>query len=154
MNGLIAAARAYPSATFVVDYNDTTQQRINDKSPSTRNVGGRYIGTVTVDNSHTLLPHGAGRMVWENGIAYDGGWLHGMYHGVGAKTYSKGGGYSGGWTLGKRSGLGVSMYGGKWGYDCWEGPFVDDLPDGIGAMTSVEGATAEFEFCKGEPVTK
>jgi len=154
MNGLIAAARAYPSATFVVDYNDTTQQRIDDKSPSTFRIDGRYIGTVTVDNSQTLLPHGAGRMVWENGIAYDGGWLHGMYHGVGRKTYSKGGGYSGGWRLGKRSGLGVSMYGGKWGYDCWEGPFVDDLPDGVGTMTCVEGTTAEFEFCKGEPVTK
>ena len=48
--------------------------------------------------------------------------------------YSRGGGYIGDWVDGKRHGWGTSLYSGKWGYDRWVGPFVDDLPHGEGTM--------------------
>ena len=107
-------------------------------------------------------------MSWENGITYSGAWHIGQYHGHGAKTYSKGGGYVGNWRHGKREGFGVSIYGGKWGYDRWEGQFVDDKPHGEGLMYPAqeegpEGSEAEegvetetavpFAFEHGEPRT-
>ena len=92
-------------------------------------------------------------MTWDNGITYEGGWLHGMYHGVGTKGYSRGGGYVGPWLLGRRDGVGVSLFGGKWGFEQWEGLFVDDLPHGAGVMTLCGGGTRSFEFVRGEPAT-
>ena len=42
----------------------------------------------------------------------------------------------------------MSIYGGKWGYDRWEGQFVDDKPHGEGLMYPAqeegpEGSEAE-----------
>merc|ERR1719453_1343076 len=86
-------------------------------------------------------------MEWSNGIIYIGQWKAGKYHGYGAKLYSKGGGYVGDWVDGKRHGWGTSLYDGKWGYDRWEGPFVDDKPHGKGTMYSAdERVVVEFEL--------
>ena len=42
---------------------------------------------------------------------------------------------------------GTSLYDGKWGYDRWEGPFVDDKPHGKGTMYSAdEPVVVEFEL--------
>ena len=35
--------------------------------------------------------------------------------------------------------IGAALYGGKWGYDRWEGRFVDDLMHGEGIMYMVDG---------------
>ena len=56
------------------------------------------------------------------------GW--GARRAVGAR--GTGGGFRGAWGDGLRHGDGANLYGGKWGYDRWEGPFVDDKPHGIG----------------------
>ena len=152
-SNFVASARAYSGATFVVDYNEGTHL-IDDGSPSTIGVSGSYTGHVVVDTRSTssyILPHGRGSFSWENGITYEGSWMNGMYHGFGKKMYSKGGGYIGNWSMGKRVGVGVSLYSGKWGYEQWEGPFVDDKPHGMGVMTTVEGVAMEFEFAEGEP---
>lgn len=86
-------------------------------------------------------------MEWSNGITYVGQWRGGKFHGFGAKLYSKGGGYVGDWVEGKRHGWGTSLYDGKWGYDRWEGPFVDDRPHGQGTMYGAdEPVVVEFEF--------
>jgi hypothetical protein len=112
---------------------------LSDGSPSTEGVPGRYHGqwmsSGSSRDSPSGRPTGKGTMAWDNGITYSGHWDEaGRYHGHGSKTYSRGGGYEGQWQHGKRHGWGVSFYGGKWGYDRWEGPFVDDMPHGQGTM--------------------
>ena len=48
---------------------------------------------------------------------------------------------------GKRQGWGTTYYDGKWGYDRWEGPFVDDVPHGKGTMFEVgDPFVAEFDM--------
>ena len=96
-------------------------------------------------------PHGEGTMVWDNGITYSGTWSHGMFHGAGEKLYSRGGGYSGEWVEGRRQGVGSHIYAGKFGYEQWDGPFVDDQPHGAGKMTYVGGKVGAFEFVNGKP---
>ena len=97
-------------------------------------------------------PHGKGTMVWDNGITYVGTWSHGAFHGAGEKLYSRGGGYSGEWVEGRRQGAGSHIYAGKFGYEQWDGPFVDDQPHGAGEMTYVGGKVGAFEFENGKPV--
>ena len=47
----------------------------------------------------------------------------------------------------------MSFYDGKWGYEQWEGSFVDDKPHGEGVMVVREGgARVPFAFERGEPV--
>eukprot|EP00756_Hemistasia_phaeocysticola_P054967 Hpha_TRINITY_DN30884_c0_g1::TRINITY_DN30884_c0_g1_i1::g.155608::m.155608 len=123
---------------------------LDDGSPSTAGVAGRYVGgwrklSEAASAGLPGLPEGRGRMEWENGITYVGQWQNGKYHGYGAKLYSKGGGYIGEWVDGKREGWGCSIYDGKWGYDRWEGPFVNDKPHGKGTMYRVDDP-AELEF--------
>ena len=95
-------------------------------------------------------------MRWANGVEYEGGWCAGAYHGRGRKAYSRGGAYDGAWAHGRRHGRGASVYDGKWGYDRWEGPFVDDKPHGVGTMRMRDASAppVAFEFDRGEPVTR
>ncbi len=111
---------------------DGPVQNLDDGSPSTVGVDGHYCGAWDPVEER---PHGdAGKMSWTNGVTYDGQWRNGVFHGVGAKMYSRGGGYSGEWQDGVRHGWGTSFYHGKWGYDRWVGPFVNDQPHGEGTM--------------------
>ena len=146
---LDGAAAMYPSSTFVVPFTEEAYGYLDDGSPSTMHVDGIYTGQISCTGDGGILPHGAGLMTWENGISFDGGWLLGQYHGQGTKSYSKGGGYEGPWHKGKRSGLGISRYDGKWGYDRWEGSFVDDRPHGHGIMYMEDGSKKTFEFDMG-----
>jgi hypothetical protein len=160
-NTLASCARAYPKATYVMEYtSDDTEyshaRLLDDGSPSTVGIGGVYVGTVRASDTAkdaVPLPHGHGVMTWDNGISYQGSFCHGLYHGFGSKLYSKGGGYVGSWHLGKREGLGISLFEGKWGYEQWSGNFVKDLPHGMGIMDPInDGAPFPFEFKHGEPV--
>lgn len=89
---------------------------------------------------------------WDNGITYKGWVKEGRFHTVGAKGYSKGGGYRGSWEDGKRQGEGVSLYGGKFGYERWEGEFVDDKAHGVGFAELVGGGFETLEFDGGKVV--
>ena len=91
---------------------------------------------------------------WENGITYRGWMNEGKFHGEGTKLYSKGGGYVGVWAQGKREGMGLSVYGGKFGFEQWEGGFINDKPEGRGVMTKTSGEQIVFGFKDGEPVDK
>ena len=138
---------------------------VSDGSPSTHDeasglpIAGLYSGGWDAEAS---CPEGRGRMNWENGISYEGGWQAGKYHGYGEKLYSKGGGYQGSWVNGMRHGDGISLFDGKFGFDRWIGPFVSDKPHGVGKMTrwreaSDEGAESptqaqKFEFEHGNPL--
>ena len=161
-SGHMRAARLYPNATHVVEYNNNNgiwNNLLDDGSPSTIGVGGVFVGSVTASGADELredggvlpLPHGEGIMTWDNGISYQGSWCDGVFHGLGAKMYSKGGGYIGRWKFGKREGLGISLYEGKWNYDQWEGPFKNDKSHGMGIMRPIEGEPFPFEFVEGQP---
>jgi len=121
---------------------------IDDGSESTLGQSGKYTGDWDFDKN---VPHGTGVMAWDNGITYQGRWAEGVYHGYGSKLYSRGGGYEGDWVEGRRQGRGAHIFAGKFGYDRWEGPFVDDQPHGMGTMKYPDGSQADFEFMNGKP---
>jgi hypothetical protein len=120
-----------------------------DGSPTTKGVRGHYSGKICT-SSETPTPHGRGRMRWDNGITYEGSWRQGLYHGEGTKVFTNGGGYCGQWRKGLRHGKGASLYGGKWGYERWEGQFVDDLAHGHGTLFTSDGRELAFPFEQGE----
>lgn len=140
---------------------------LEDGSPSTAGVGGRYSGDW---DAAAARPHGFGVMRWDNGIEYKGVWADGRYHGHGRKLYSRGGGYEGAWVHGRREGWGINFFGddflGKHGVLRWEGPFENDRAHGSGQAyvqaemddehgrwsgdLAVKGPT--LEFCEGQPV--
>lgn len=136
---------------------------LDDGSPSTRGVAGRYKGGW---DAVAGVPEGFGVMMWENGISYKGMWKAGQYHGHGRKLYSRGGGYEGNWHCGKREGHGISFFDGKHGIARWEGPFEDDKPHGVGQVYLPPDADEDehgrwegdiavkgpkLEFVRGEP---
>ena len=124
------------------------------RSPSTEGQSGRYTGEIldseklgADSDSELIVPHGFGKMVWENGITYNGGWKQGLYHGLGTKIHSNGGGYTGSYKNGMRSGKGSYLYGGKWGYDRWIGTFDCDKANGEGILHLVDkNETLAFTF--------
>ena len=116
---------------------------LTDGSPSTEIGTGRYVGGWDADR-----PHGTGTMEWDNGITYTGDWHEGQFHGWGSKLYSRGGGYEGEWQSGKRHGQGTTFY----KYGRWEGPFVDDKPDGSGTMFYDDEPGKAFRFESGKPL--
>ena len=138
---------------------------LDDGSPSTVGIPGEYSGGW---DDAAGLPHGYGRMQWDNGIEYKGMWARGVYHGHGRKLYSRGGGYEGAWARGKRAGHGITFFDETHAHGVlrWEGPFVDDKPHGIGQAyvraerddehgrwvgdTAVKGPL--LEFVEGKPV--
>lgn len=65
---------------------------------------GTYSGVVL---RSTNLPHGSGRMVYEDdGRTFDGNWRHGRWHGWGKSTFSNGDVYQGSYQYDKRHGKG------------------------------------------------
>lgn len=115
--------------------------KLSDGSPSTAGIPGCYSGEVCLSSTQsTPIPHGQGSMIWENGITYEGMWRQGLYHGMGCMMHRNGGGYRGVYRDGLKHGNGASLYGGKWGYDRWEGPFVDDRAHGPGVMYMVDSS--------------
>ncbi|GMH84210.1 hypothetical protein TrST_g13489 [Triparma strigata] len=126
-----------------------------DRSPSTENVGGLYIGSVLSENglpTSPPVPEGFGRMQWDNDVTYEGEWRSGLHHGEGSKIHRNGGGYSGSWNMGQRCGRGSALYGGKWGYDRWEGNFVNDLEEGEGTLFLLDGTEKNLQYEAGDLV--
>ena len=155
-----------PKADGGADKYDGPVSGLDDGSPSTVGVDGRFVGGW---DHAAARPHGYGVMSWDNGIEYKGMWEDGLYHGHGRKLYSRGGGYEGPWHRGRRQGRGINFFGddflGKHGILRWEGEFVDDRAHGVGQTyvaaemdgderwagdTAVRGA--ELEFAEGRPI--
>jgi len=126
---------------------------IDDGSPSTMGVKGRYNG-----GWKDGKPWGFGKMNWENGIEYKGMWKDGKYHGHGRKLYSRGGGYEGSWVSGLRSGFGISFYNdeslGKFGILRWEGQFENNLAHGEGQAYVKAPETDELGRWEGDTAIK
>jgi len=146
--------RGGPEAFFKIAYSlillnpekTTMSYDFSDGSSSTRGIRSITSGDDTAGG-------GGGFAVckFDNGIIYSGFYVDSQFHGLGSKVYSKGGGYLGTWENFKRQGEGISVYDGKWGYQEWRGPFVNDVPHGVGIMIDVDGSAGEFEFVQGEP---
>jgi hypothetical protein len=160
---LSSSASAVPVAAPVASRNlskdmkfmdDVRIDYLDDGSPSTVGVSGRYTGSWNLALGRP--DGGPGVMRWDNGITASCTWKDGVYHGYGSKLYSKGGGYEGDWVHGKRHGQGVTFYSGKWGYDRWEGPFEEDVPHGMGTMHLYGGTdpvSFPFQFVRGKPLS-
>jgi hypothetical protein len=114
--------------------------KLGDRSPSTAGVYGKYTGEICPAAAKAAagakLPHGQGTFAWDNGIIYTGTWRAGLFHGHGSFTmkFLPWRGYVGNFRDGLRHGEGAALYGGKWGYNKWVGPFVNDLAHGHGVM--------------------
>ncbi|KAL1530249.1 hypothetical protein AB1Y20_001164 [Prymnesium parvum] len=92
--------------------------------------------------------HGEGRMVWQNGSSYDGGWVTGEPDGEGEMIWSDGSCYYGQWTAGQRQGYGV--YENKAG-DVYTGEWSFDAPNGSGSLLLSNGSLKSGMWKSGKP---
>jgi hypothetical protein len=76
---------------------------------------------------HGGIPHGTGRMVYSNGMSYEGGWLQGMWDGIGQLE--------------------------KPGVFVYVGEFHLNYIDGNGRIQFESGVTCEGRFSKGSPLS-
>ena len=132
---------------------------------------GKYTGTVSGSGLVApATPHGKGKMVYDSGHVYHGGWKHGkwedfgnltfaekdfyagefargIFWGKGVRQWPDGSRYEGEWVLGKRSGNGSfhSCCG-----DETEGTWVEDKLEGHGRMSFANGSRYEGMFVGGE----
>lgn len=132
-----------------------------------RQIGnGMYYG-----NLEKGVVHGHGRMVWDNGMEYEGEWnqakKHGFgimkwdtctykgmweqnqFHGAGILTWDNGASYSGAFVNGKKEGYGIM----KWANGTvYEGFWQDDERHGQGTMKYKNGVVEEGFWEKGTKV--
>jgi hypothetical protein len=86
----------------------------------------------------SALPHGRGRMLYEDGKRiYKGGWNNGQWHGVGEAIFANGDRYNGDYHLDQRHGHG--RYGWSDGR-VYEGDFKADKRHGKGIFYWPDGA--------------
>jgi hypothetical protein len=105
---------------------------------------GVYSGEVLLS---TGLPHGCGKMVYEEGgRTYDGVWRHGRKHGWGEATFSNGDVFEGVYKYDKHHGHG--KYSWKDGR-IYEGDFNEDKRHGTGHFIWPDGAEYVGDFLNG-----
>ena len=106
---------------------------------------GRYSGVVL---RSTGMPHGLGRMVYEDdGRTYEGDWRHGRWHGYGRATFANGDSYNGEYRFDQRHGRGKYCWSDKRIYD---GEFSEDKRHGKGTFEWPDGATYDGDFHQGQ----
>jgi len=106
---------------------------------------GRYSGVVL---RSTGMPHGLGRMVYEDdGRTYEGDWRHGRWHGFGRATFANGDSYEGEYRFDQRHGRGKYCWSDGRIYD---GEFSEDKRHGKGTFKWPDGATYEGDFHQGQ----
>ena len=91
---------------------------------------GHYKGYV----KHSQ-PDGIGMMQYSNGAEYQGGWKQGLYHGQGYLYQGKDS-ILGTWDKGKLNGDALV----KTSTFVYDGGFVDNIPTGIGILTTADGS--------------
>jgi hypothetical protein len=134
-------AKTIESSTYGDDRQKVMHQTLLDPYGDK----GKYSGIVL---RSTGMPHGPGRMVYEDdGRTYDGDWRHGRWHGNGRATFANGDTYKGEYRFDQRHGKG--MY-------CWsdgrvfDGAFSEDKRHGKGKFKWPDGATYEGDFVQGQ----
>lgn len=106
---------------------------------------GVYTGVLL---RSTMMPHGPGRMVYDDDRRnYDGEWRHGRWHGYGSATFPNGDTYVGDFKFDQRHGTGKY---------CWidgrmyDGDFREDRRHGKGLFQWPDGATYTGDFQQGK----
>jgi len=106
---------------------------------------GRFTGLVL---RSTGMPHGVGRMVYEDdGRTFEGDWRHGRWHGHGRATFANGDSYEGEYRFDQRHGRGLYCWSDGRIYD---GTFSEDKRHGKGAFKWPDGATYQGDFVQGQ----
>ena len=77
------------------------------------------------------VPHGKGRITWDSGVFYEGGFAHGKYRGKGVYLVSDYAYYEGEWLDGAFTGEGRITY---MNGDIYEGSFVNGKLNGKGKV--------------------
>ena len=108
-----------------IEYKNNIQYLYFDKS-SRKEVKCRYYGEC---KKNTLIRHGRGLFMWEDGEYYLGYWENDMQEGMGTNVYSNGNKYEGYYKNGKKEGKG--SYEWKNG-DIYIGDWKNDMKDGEG----------------------
>ncbi len=95
-----------------------------------------YFGWYRGGAKEGYVPHGRGRMKYQNGSVYEGEWDSGKMHGNGTIRWDDGSVYTGEWRSGKRSGFGIyrwsdgKVYIGSWFENSMQGAGVMKYSDG------------------------
>ena len=112
------------------------------------NLEEQYTGNKTIrwDNREYSgeivdgLPHGQGKMTWDNGAVYEGEWKHGAMHGQGRMIMNDGTIYEGEWENNEQNGYGAIIWTDGVSYT---GYLKDGLPHGQGTLTGPDGSIDE-----------
>lgn len=126
-------------------YGDDRVKVVNKKLLDPYGDKGTYTGVVL---RNTGMPHGLGRMVYEEDRrVFEGDWRHGRWHGYGRATFSNGDSYEGEYKFDQRHGTGVYRWNDGRVYD---GHFSEDKRHGKGVFTWPDGAVYDGDFVNGQ----
>jgi len=138
---ILSAGNTVASSTYGEDRQKVVSQTLLDPYGDK----GRYSGVVL---RSTGMPHGLGRMVYEDdGRTYEGDWRHGRWHGFGRATFANGDSYEGEYRFDQRHGRGKYCWSDGRIYD---GEFAEDKRHGKGTFKWPDGATYEGDFHQGQ----
>ena len=134
------------TSTSTKSYDSSSRQKVVDKVLlDPYGDKGTFTGIIL---RSTGMPHGTGRMKYENeDRIYEGEWRHGRWHGYGRATFANGDSYEGEYRFDQRHGRGKY---------CWkdgriyDGSFVEDRREGEGTFHWADGATYVGGFAKGQ----
>ncbi|KAG7356956.1 MORN repeat-containing protein [Nitzschia inconspicua] len=105
--------------------------------------GGIYSGYVSIKDR---LPHGKGKMIYDNGREYEGDWKGGRWHGFGMWKNPNGDYYEGKFVYDARHGSGVYRW--RNGNE-YQGDFHEDKRQGKGIFNFANGNVYEGDFVNG-----
>lgn len=126
-------------------YGEDRQKVVNQTVLDPYGDSGQYTGVVLLS---TGMPHGLGRMVYEDdGRTYEGDWRHGRWHGFGRATFANGDSYEGEYRFDQRHGRGLYQWADGRQYD---GDFYEDKRHGRGTFKWPDGAIYEGDFVHGQ----
>lgn len=126
-------------------YGDDRQKVVSQLLLDPYGDSGRYSGVIL---RSTGMPHGLGRMVYEDdGRTYEGDWRHGRWHGFGRATFANADSYEGEYRFDQRHGRGKYSWSDGRVYD---GEFSEDKRHGKGTFNWPDGATYTGDFNNGQ----
>lgn len=105
--------------------------------------GGAYTGEVKDG-----IPHGKGKIRWNDGTAYEGDWKDGKRTGKGVYIFVTGTTYAGDFKDGRFHGRGIYTWSNG---DVYEGDFIDNKRTGSGRIEWKNGTVYEGGFIDGKP---
>jgi hypothetical protein len=139
--GATSIGNTVASSTYGEDRQKVVSQTLLDPYGDK----GRYSGVVL---RSTGMPHGLGRMVYEDdGRTYEGDWRHGRWHGYGRATFANGDSYEGEYRFDQRHGRGKYCWSDGRIYD---GEFSEDKRHGKGNFQWPDRATYQGDFHQGQ----